>query len=111
MKTEPALDEAGLKAHAVVEAMTDDEKLWCLDGDAPFWAGLTYLGEGGYHKSPFRAAQIERLGLAGFSFSDGPRGVVIDQDTCFPVSMAWGGTWDVDHQVRRSGERRVGEGV
>ncbi|HEX3981473.1 MAG TPA: glycoside hydrolase family 3 N-terminal domain-containing protein, partial [Acidimicrobiales bacterium] len=93
------------RARSVVAAMTDDEKLWCLDGDAPFWAGLTYLGESGYHKSPFRAAQVERLGLAGFSFSDGPRGVVVDRATCFPVSMARGATWDVDL------EERIGEAI
>jgi beta-glucosidase len=92
-------------AHDIVAAMTPDEKLWCLDGDAPFWAGLTYLGESGYHKSPFRAAQVERLGLPGFSFSDGPRGVVIDRATCFPVSMARGATWDVDL------EERIGEAI
>jgi beta-glucosidase-like glycosyl hydrolase len=85
--------------------MTADEKLWCLDGDAPFWAGLTYLGEAGYHKSPFRAARVERLGLPGFSFSDGPRGVVVDQATCFPVSMARGATWDVDL------EERIGDAI
>jgi beta-glucosidase len=97
--------EARRTARRTVEAMTDDEKLWCLDGDAPFWAGLTYLGEGGYHKSPFRAAQVERLGLPGFSFSDGPRGVVIDQATCFPVSMARGATWDVEL------EERIGDAI
>ena len=85
--------------------MTPDEKLWCLDGDAPFWAGLTYLSESGYHKSPFRAARVERLGLPGFSFSDGPRGVVVDRATCFPVSMARGATWDVDL------EERIGEAI
>jgi beta-glucosidase len=85
--------------------MTDQEKLWCLDGDAPFWAGLTYLGESGYHKSPFRAARVDRLGLPGFAFSDGPRGVVVDQATCFPVSMARGATWDVDL------EERIGDAV
>jgi beta-glucosidase len=85
--------------------MTDAEKLWCLDGDAPFWAGITYLAEGGYHKSPFRAAQVERLGFAGFSFSDGPRGVVVDQATCFPVSMARGATFDPEL------EERVGEAI
>jgi beta-glucosidase len=93
------------RARAAVAAMTPDEKLWCLDGDAPFWAGLTYLGESGYHKSPFRAAQVERLGLPGFAFSDGPRGVVIDRATCFPVSMARGATWDVDL------EERIGEAI
>jgi beta-glucosidase len=90
---------------AVVATMTEEEKLWCLDGDAPFWAGLTYLAEAGYHKSPFRAARVERVGLAGFSFSDGPRGVVVDQATCFPVSMARGATWDLDL------EERVGEAI
>jgi beta-glucosidase len=92
-------------ARAVVAAMTPDEKLWCLDGDAPFWAGLVYLSEQGYHKSPFRAARVDRLGLPGFAFSDGPRGVVVDQATCFPVSMARGATWDVDL------EERIGEAI
>ena len=101
----PDVGEAGKWTRRTVEAMTDDEKLWCLDGDAPFWAGLAYLGEGGYHKSPFRAAQVDRLGLPGFSFSDGPRGVVIDRATCFPVSMARGATWDVEL------EERIGEAI
>jgi beta-glucosidase len=96
----PAADAA-----VVVAAMTPDEKLWCLDGDAPCWTGLTYLAEAGYHKSPFRAAQVERLGFPGFSFSDGPRGVVIDQATCFPVSMARGASWDTDL------EERIGDAI
>ncbi len=90
---------------ATVASMTPDEKLWCLDGDAPFWAGLTYLGEQGYHKSPFRAARVERLGLPGVAFADGPRGVVVDRATCFPVSMARGATWDVEL------EERIGEAI
>ncbi len=94
-------DEAG----AIVADMSEEEQLWCLDGDAPFWAGLTYLGEAGYHKSPFRSGRIDRLGLAGFAFSDGPRGVVIDRATCFPVTMARGATWDPEL------EERVGEAI
>ena len=85
--------------------MTEDEKLWCLDGDAPFWAGLGYMGRGGYHKSPFYAGRVERLGLPGFAFSDGPRGVVVDRATCFPVSMARGATWDLDL------EERIGDAI
>lgn len=81
-------------ARAVVAEMTDDEKLWCLDGDAPTWAGLAFLQRGGYHEAPFHAARIDRLGLPGVSFSDGPRGVVIGNATCFPVSIARGATWD-----------------
>src|SRR3954465_1607531 len=74
-------------ARELLAAMTPAERLWCLDGDAPTWAGLGFLGEGGYHKAPFRAAHVDRLGVPGFAFSDGPRGVVIGNGTCFPVSM------------------------
>jgi beta-glucosidase len=101
----PATSPPTAEAAAVVARMTDDEKLWCLDGDAPFWAGLGYLGEAGYHKSPFRAARVDRLGLPGFAFADGPRGVVVDRATCFPVSMARGATWDPDL------EERIGEAI
>jgi beta-glucosidase len=92
-------------ARTIVADMTEDEKLWCLDGDAPFWAGLGYMGRGGYHKSPFYAAKVERLGLPGFAFSDGPRGVVVDRATCFPVTMARGATWDLDL------EERIGDAI
>lgn len=85
--------------------MTDDEKLWCLDGDAPTWAGLAFLQQGGYHEAPFHAARVGRVGLPGVSFSDGPRGVVIGNATCFPVSMARGATWDPDL------EERVGDAI
>src|SRR5947209_7623193 len=55
-----APDEA---ARALVAAMTPEERLWCVDGDAPTWAGLAFLGDDGYHKAPFRAGEVDRLGL------------------------------------------------
>ncbi|MEO7429330.1 MAG: glycoside hydrolase family 3 C-terminal domain-containing protein, partial [Acidimicrobiales bacterium] len=93
------------EARALVAAMTTDERRWCLDGDLPFWTGLADMGTGGYHRRPFRAARVERLGIPGFAFSDGPRGVVIGPATCFPVSMARGATWDTDL------EERIGEAI
>ncbi len=87
-------------ALAVVGAMTPEEKLWCLDGDAPTWAGLEFLGKGGYHEAPFYGAVVDRVGMPGIAFSDGPRGVVIGNATCFPVSMARGATWDPDLEER-----------
>ena len=30
-----------------VTGLTPEERLWCLDGDAPTWAGLTFLGPDG----------------------------------------------------------------
>ena len=92
-------------ARALVEAMTPEERLWCLDGDAPTWQGLRFLNRNGYHKAPFHAARVERVGMPGISFSDGPRGCVIGNATAFPVSMARGATWDP------SLEERVGEAI
>jgi beta-glucosidase len=92
-------------ARGLVELMTDEERTWCLDGDLPFWAGMTDMGTGGYHKRPFLGAQVPRLGIPGFAFSDGPRGVVVGNATCFPVTMARGATWDPDL------EERIGEAI
>lgn len=89
----------------VVAAMTPEERLWCLDGDVPALAGLAHLGSGGYHQAAFPAARVERVGLPGFAFSDGPRGAVIGNATCFPVAMARGATWDPEL------EERVGEAI
>src|SRR5204862_5001770 len=41
-----------------------------------------------------------RLGFPGIAFSDGPRGVVVGPNTCFPVSMARGATFDPDLEER-----------
>jgi beta-glucosidase len=92
-------------AQRLVAGLTPDEKLWCLDGDTPCWAGLIFLTEGGYHRAVFGAGRIPRVGLPGLAFSDGPRGVVIGNRTCFPVSMARGATWDPDL------EEEIGEAI
>jgi beta-glucosidase len=88
-------------ARALVATMTEDERLWCLDGDAPTWAGASYLtSEDGYHRAPFLAGVVDRVGLPGIAFSDGPRGAVVGNATCFPVSMARGATWDPELEER-----------
>src|SRR3954453_2245363 len=92
-------------AKGLVTNLTPEERLWCLDGDAPTWAGLEFLGNDGYHKAPFLAAEIDRVGLPGVAFADGPRGAVVGNATCFPVSMARGATWDPDL------EERVGDAI
>ncbi len=97
--------DAHVEAVAVVAAMTLDERRWCLDGDQPFWGGIADISTGGYHRRPFPAARVERVGMPGFTFSDGPRGAVIGPATCFPVSMARGATWDLDL------EERIGEAI
>jgi len=97
------VDEA---ARAVVAALTPEERLGCLDGDGPILAGLAFLGgEDGYHLAPFDAAEVERVGLPGVHFADGPRGCVVGNATAFPVSMARGATWDPEL------EERVGDAI
>ena len=91
------------EAARLVGLMTEEERRGCLDGDLPFWVGLVDMGTGGYHRRPFRGAQVPRLGIPGFAFSDGPRGVVIGPATCFPVSMARGASWDPDLEERIGG--------
>lgn len=80
--------------------MTQLEKLGCLDGETPFWPGITDMVSGGYYRHAWPAAAVERLGVPGLRFSDGPRGVVVGSSSCFPVSMARGATFDPDLEER-----------
>ncbi len=114
--TEPTAFDRAVARHAdgqdhhalaaeLVGRMTLDEKLDCLDGDTDFWPGLVDMTSGGYHRHPWPAAEVERLGVPGIRFVDGPRGCVVGPATCFPVSMARGATFDPDL------EERIGEAI
>jgi beta-glucosidase len=92
-------------SHELVDQMTLDEKLGCLEGDIDAWPGLMDMVSGGYHRRTFPAGKVERLGLPGIEFSDGPRGCVVGEKTAFPVSMARGASWDTEL------EERIGEAI
>ncbi len=92
-------------AQGLVANLTEHEKLWCLDGDAPTWAGLMFLSGDGYHQAVFTGAEVDRVGFPGIRFSDGPRGAVVGNATAFPVPMARGATWDPDL------EERIGDAI
>jgi beta-glucosidase len=106
-------DDPDLVAREFVSCLTLDEKLDCLDGDEDFWPGLMRLASSanarvagdGYGRSPWPGGAVPRLGYPGIAFSDGPRGVVVGPNTCFPVSMARGATFDPDL------EERLGEAI
>ena len=95
---DPRAEAAGL-----VSEMSLEEKLGCLDGDRAFWPGLVDMTTGGYYAHPWPAAVVERLGVPGIQFADGPRGAVIADGTAFPVSMARGALFDP------SVEERIGD--
>lgn len=98
-------EDARVVAAGIVGAMTVEERLGCLDGDTGFWDGIVDMVSGGYASHPWPAAVVERLGVPGLRFADGPRGVVVGRATCFPVAMARGATFDPDL------EERVGEAI
>jgi beta-glucosidase len=88
-------------AAELVSTLSVDERLWLLDGDAPTHAGLRFMMlDDGYHRAPFGAGALPRIGLPGLAFADGPRGAVIGNATCFPVAMARGATWDPELEER-----------
>ncbi len=93
------------RARALHALMTEDERLWLLDGDTPFWEGIEEMLDGGYNTSPLPHGAVPRLGVPGTRFVDGPRGCVSGHGTAFPVSMARGATWDVEL------EERVGDAI
>jgi beta-glucosidase len=48
-----------------------------------------------YNRKPYPTKGVPRFGIPPVKFSDGPRGVVSGNSTCFPVSIARGASWDV----------------
>ena len=53
-----------------------------------------------YNYITIPAGADEVLGTPGINFAYCPRGVVVGNSTCFPVSMARGATWDLDLEER-----------
>ncbi|MEU2348088.1 glycoside hydrolase family 3 C-terminal domain-containing protein [Modestobacter sp. NPDC049651] len=81
-------------AQELFDQLTPDERLGLLDGDWEFWDGFLAMLTGGYNTVPIPHGAVERLGVPGTQFVDGPRGAVSGNGTAFPVSMARGATWD-----------------
>jgi beta-glucosidase len=80
--------------------LTQDEKIKMMSGDLPFWTGMADMMGGGYADHPWIAGAVPRLGIPGVRFADGPRGVIMDGGTTFPVSMGRGATFDPELEER-----------
>ncbi len=96
-------DTAG-EVRRLLAAMSPEEKLALLSGRAPT-PGAWWRLATDYNRRPILAGGCERAGLEPLAFSDGPRGVVLEEATCFPVALARGATWDP------ALEERVGEAM
>lgn len=105
LETREQLSDAQIDARAreLLAQLTLDEKIKMMSGDAPFWSGMADMMNDGYADHPWVAGAVPRLGIPGVRFADGPRGVIMDGGTTFPVSMGRGATFDPEL------EERVGE--
>ncbi|MCB1616901.1 MAG: glycoside hydrolase family 3 C-terminal domain-containing protein, partial [Pseudomonadales bacterium] len=86
----------------LMSEMTLREKVAQLSGDeGPFVMiklGINVMLLGRFPN--IYAGNNKRLKIPPISFSDGPRGIVVDSATCFPVAMARAASWDVDLEAR-----------
>ena len=96
--------EIEARVDQLLAQMTLADKVDQMTGDAsPLGDGLEMMRA--YNFRPIHAGENPRLGIPGIRFSDGPRGVVMNHSTCFPVAMARGAAWDVDL------EERIGDAI
>ncbi len=102
LETTERLSEAQIdaQAHKLLSQLTLDEKIDMMCGDLPFWEGMYDMMAVGYARHPWIAGAIDRLGIPGVRFSDGPRGVMMPGATTFPVSMGRGATFDPELEER-----------
>ena len=88
------------RANEILTQLTLEEKCRMMYGDMPFWAGIGDMVAGGYAHHTWNAGSVSRLGIGGIRFADGPRGLVLEGATTFPVTMARGATWDIELEER-----------
>ena len=94
------------RARGLRDELSLDEKISLMHGQLPLWPGLaTMMAPGGYSSRFWGAGEVTRLGIPGIRFTDGPRGVILEGGTTFPVSMARGAAFDP------ALEERVGEAI
>lgn len=96
--------EAGPEVRARVAGLSDPELLHLVSGDGPALKGNLAMAKR-YNPVPIEAGRLDRRGIEGVRFTDGPRGVVMGRSTAFPVPMARGAAFDPDL------EERIGDAI
>lgn len=91
-------NEIDQKAREFLKVMSLKKKAEQMAGDDSLLHAIGMLIH--YNKNPIPAGVNEELNIPGIMFTDGPRGIVLNNSTCFPVSMARGATWDIELEER-----------
>lgn len=94
-KAEPTIEKAKKLADELLGEMSQKEKIRMLQGHAMGVTVKNTLTKGRYYNGEaYPAGGCKRLGIPPVLFTDGPRGIVMEHCTCFPVSMLRGATFD-----------------
>ena len=97
------------KAKEILSRMSLEEKVYLMGGRSSVEENADAFNrptaDNHYNVYPYPAGGNEKYGIPELRFCDGPRGVVVEKSTCFPVSMARGATFDPVL------EREIGEAI
>jgi beta-glucosidase len=94
------------RAKALRDNLSLEEKISLMHGQLSLWPGIAAMtAPGGYSSQFWVAGEVAPVGVPGLRFTDGPRGVILDGGTTFPVSMARGAAWDP------ALEERIGDAI
>lgn len=96
--------EPDADVRARIAALSDLELLHLVAGDGPALQGNLAMAKR-YNGEPIEAGRLDRRGIEGIRFTDGPRGVVMGRSTAFPVPMARGAAFDPEL------EERIGDAI
>jgi len=89
------------QVEALLAEMNMKEKIFMLSGKGGKQAIKNHLfHKRGYNYEPIPAGGCKRLGIPQVLFTDGPRGVVMHNSTCFPVSMCRASAFDEELEYR-----------
>lgn len=103
---DPTTENLNRHIEALVEEMTLKEKIYMLSGHTIGQTQADMIKTGrNYNVHALRAGGCKRLGIPPVLFTDGPRGVVMGNSTCFPVSMLRASCFDPEL------ERRFGKAI
>lgn len=94
-------------AASLRKSLKTTEKIKMISGQKFFMRnGFDLITKGQkYNCRPCLSGGVDRLGIPPVAFSDGPRGVVMGNSTCFPVSMARGASFN--HEL----EKEIGSAI
>lgn len=93
-------EEIEREARNILSKLELKQKVKMMTGDWKLISLKSLILAKRYNFKPIPSGGIKKMGIPGILFSDGPRGVVMDKATCFPVSMARGASFDLNLEER-----------